>query len=140
MSLSPAHVGSREGPRQDGGTAEAMTDQGTAPAETAHPALADPVLRRFAREARAFYGPRLERIILFGSRARGDHGPHSDYDVAVFLHGFTRLWPELEPLARITTGILLDTGADVSAKPFPADQYRTWSPFMDEIQRDGVDL
>src|SRR3712207_7722889 len=31
------------------------------------------------------YGDRLERVVLFGSRARGDAGEASDYDIAVFL-------------------------------------------------------
>jgi predicted nucleotidyltransferase len=29
---------------------------------------------------------RLERAILFGSRARGEHGPESDADLALILH------------------------------------------------------
>jgi predicted nucleotidyltransferase len=31
------------------------------------------------------YGDRIERVVLFGSRARGDAQENSDYDVAVFL-------------------------------------------------------
>jgi len=31
------------------------------------------------------YGARLRGLVLFGSRARGDHRPDSDADVAVFL-------------------------------------------------------
>jgi len=27
----------------------------------------------------------VERVVLYGSRARGDAGPDSDYDAAVFL-------------------------------------------------------
>lgn len=119
---------------------ERMAEQEALSAQTAHPALTDPVLRRFASEARAFYGPRLERLVLFGSRARGDHRPDSDYDVAVFLHDFTRLWTELGPLSEITTNILVDTGAEISTKAFPAGAYRTWSPFMDEIAWDALDL
>lgn len=29
----------------------------------------------------------VERVVLYGSRARGDHKPDSDYDVAVVLKG-----------------------------------------------------
>ena len=28
--------------------------------------------------------PSIEKVILFGSRARGDHSPRSDYDLAVY--------------------------------------------------------
>ena len=45
----------------------------------------DPVLVRFRDELHEIYGSRLARIVLFGSRARGDARPDSDYDVAVFL-------------------------------------------------------
>jgi predicted nucleotidyltransferase len=48
------------------------------------------------------YGPRLERVVLFGSRARGDAQPDSDYDVAVFLNGLdgsSDRWEELRKLA-----------------------------------------
>ena len=31
------------------------------------------------------YGDRLERVVLYGSRARGDAREDFDYDVAVFL-------------------------------------------------------
>jgi predicted nucleotidyltransferase len=45
----------------------------------------DPVLVRFRAALTEIYGPRLSRVVLFGSRARGDTRPDSDYDVAVFL-------------------------------------------------------
>ncbi len=45
----------------------------------------DPVLVRFRKALDEMYGDRLERVVLFGSRARGDAHAESDYDVAVFL-------------------------------------------------------
>jgi predicted nucleotidyltransferase len=49
------------------------------------PAPMDTVLERYSASLREIYGDRLERAVLFGSRARGDAGQDSDYDVAVFL-------------------------------------------------------
>lgn len=43
----------------------------------------DPILAHFRAALDRLYGSRLERVVLFGSRARGDARP--DYDVAVFL-------------------------------------------------------
>jgi hypothetical protein len=43
-------------------------------------------------------------------------------------------------LAAITTDILEDTGAVVSATPFPAGAYRERSGFVHELRKDGVDL
>jgi predicted nucleotidyltransferase len=39
----------------------------------------------FAREARAALGDKLGRVVLFGSRARGDYEPDSDVDLIVFV-------------------------------------------------------
>jgi predicted nucleotidyltransferase len=47
------------------------------------------------------YGNQLERVVLFGSRARGDARPDSDYDVAVFLKALPDRWAELDRLARL---------------------------------------
>lgn len=100
----------------------------------------DPVLVRFRAALDALYGPRLDRVVLFGSRARGDAGADSDYDVAVFLQGPVELWEELGRLSRVTTGILDDTSALISAKPFLARLYDGRTPLMHEIRRDGVAL
>ena len=112
----------------------------TEPPRSRQATVDDPVLPRFAAALRACYGLRLERAVLFGSRARGDFRQDSDHDVAVFLRDNRGLWTELHPLAEITTDILTDTGEVISAKPFPAGSYRERSAFMGEIRRDGIDL
>jgi uncharacterized protein len=101
----------------------------------------DPVLVRFRQALDRTYGPgKIERVVLFGSRARGDARPDSDYDIAVFLFDPSPLWDDLGTLARITTAILDDTGAVISAKPFAAGSHTERSPLMREIRRDGRDL
>jgi predicted nucleotidyltransferase len=45
-----------------------------------------PILRAARAAAEARFGPRLERVILFGSRARGDHTELSDWDIALVLN------------------------------------------------------
>jgi predicted nucleotidyltransferase len=101
----------------------------------------DPVLLRFPKALNDLYGSQnIERVVLFGSRARGDALPDSDYDIAVFLNDPGELWDELGHLAHITTDILNETGAIISAKPFPAGAYQELSPLMREIRTDGIDL
>jgi predicted nucleotidyltransferase len=100
----------------------------------------DPVLDRFRAAVTEIYGDRLERLVLFGSRARGDFRPDSDYDIAVFIREMGGVWDELGPLAEVTTDILVDTGAVISAQPFRAGSYNDGRPLMLEIQRDGLDL
>jgi predicted nucleotidyltransferase len=100
----------------------------------------DPILRRIRDSLRAIYSDRIERLVLFGSRARGDAHDGSDYDIAVFLEGLTDRWRELHHLADLRTEILADTGAFLEARPFRAGAHRDRTPLMHELRRDGVDL
>jgi predicted nucleotidyltransferase len=100
----------------------------------------DTALVRFRRALNAVYGERIERVVLYGSRARGDARPDSDYDIAVFLNGSGNFNDEARRLATIETDILFDTGAVINAMPFPAGAYRDRTGLMLELRRDGVDL
>lgn len=100
----------------------------------------DPVLQRIRASLHAIYGNRIERLVLFGSRARGDAQMDSDYDVAVFLVDLTDRWREFHRLADVRTRILAETGAFLEARPFRAGAYRDRTPLMHQIRRDGIDL
>jgi predicted nucleotidyltransferase len=56
----------------------------------------DPVLEEIVRRLVVAYSP--EEIYLFGSRARGQTGPHSDYDILVVVPDEAP--PELRESAR----------------------------------------
>jgi predicted nucleotidyltransferase len=100
----------------------------------------DPVLIRFRAALDALYGERIERVVLFGSRARGDARDDSDYDIAVFLKDLTDRWPELDRLADLSTDILDETGEFIHAMPYRAGSYNERTPLMHEVRADGVDL
>ena len=100
----------------------------------------DPILGRFRKAVAERYGDQLERVVLFGSRARGDFRPDPDYDIAVFVRDPASRWDEMGRLSEITADILIDTGALISAMPFPAGTYNEPRPLMREIARDGRDL
>ena len=105
------------------------------------PAVAnDPVLVRLRTALTGLYGSQLERVLLFGSRARGDALPQSDYDVAVFLEPLGDRWAELDRLADLRVRFLDEMGAFIDAKPYPAGTYRDASPLMHEIRREGLEL
>ncbi len=105
----------------------------------ATPPTDDPILRRFKTELEAMYGARLERAILFGSRARGEAHAESDYDVAVFLRDMDDRWAEFDRLAKLHL-TFLDTGVFFDAKPYLAAAYDERTPLMREIRREGVDF
>jgi predicted nucleotidyltransferase len=101
----------------------------------------DPILKRFHAAVTERYGNRLERVVLFGSRARGDAQPDSDYDVALFLRDMPDRFAEMDRLADLSTAILDDTGAFIHAMPYRAGAYNDpGMPLIHEIRAEGIGL
>jgi predicted nucleotidyltransferase len=100
----------------------------------------DPILKRFRTALEALYGDRIERVVLFGSRARGDAQQDSDYDVAVFLRSLADRWQEVDRIVPLVTDILYEDGAFIHAMPHRAGSYENRTSLMQEIRRDGIDL
>lgn len=102
--------------------------------------VSDPVLARFRQSLDEIYGGQLERVVLFGSRARGDAHEESDYDVAIFIRDFRNRWAEMDRIVPVVTDILYDRLAFIHALPFRAEAYMERTPLMGEIRREGRDL
>jgi predicted nucleotidyltransferase len=108
-------------------------------------ASTDPVLKRLRAALDEMYGDRIARVVLFGSRARGDASPDSDYDIAIFLKDLregdlAKRWRELDRLAELRSEILGETDVFIDAKPYPAGAYWSRTSLMGEIRREGVEL
>jgi predicted nucleotidyltransferase len=100
----------------------------------------DPILNRIRAALGEVYGDRVDQIILFGSRARGDAQADSDYDIAIFLRDMPDRWHELDRLADLRIDFLDETGAFVVALPYLTGALADRSPLMHEIRRDGLRL
>jgi predicted nucleotidyltransferase len=100
----------------------------------------DPVLRRFRDTLADIYGARLVRVVLYGSRARGEASPESDSNVAVFLATLPDRWAELDRLADLSVRFLDEEGVYVDARPYSANDGHDGTPLMHEISRDGLEL
>ena len=104
---------------------------------------ADTVVLEFAQRVRSVLGDRLHAIYLFGSRARGNAPPDSDYDV--LLESTAKLSPnERNRVVDITVDIsgrsrvLFDVHYDLCDKMHGARRFLT--PFRAEVLSKGVPL
>ena len=103
------------------------------------------VLERFKLILSTRYGPHLHGLYLFGSRARGDHRPDSDADIAVVLDAADDPIGEQWSLIDLGYDILLDTGVPI--QPWVLTQDRLNGPpdqsfrgLVGAIRREGVAL
>ena len=92
------------------------------------------ILRRFRTALARAYGDNLARVVLFGSRARGDARPDSHYDVAVFLKTSRGFGWESETLA----DTLIEYGAVINALPFETAALAHETAFMETVRREGL--
>ena len=103
--------------------------------------ISDPILAKFRDAVTQIYGARIERVVLYGSRARGDAKPDSDYDIAVFLEGMASRFEEIRVITDIELSLRDDGLPHVNAMPYAAGSWRDpSSPLMYEIRKDGLDL
>jgi predicted nucleotidyltransferase len=97
------------------------------------------VLDLYRDLAQARLGDTLERIVLFGSRARGDHRPDSDWDVAVFLRH--RITPDDQrSVSAIGHDVMCETGALIQSVALPAERWYADDEFSRHIRCDGIPI
>jgi hypothetical protein len=84
--------------------------------------------------------------ILYGSRARGDHSPDSDADIAVVLKGKPQRRAQVSgDMAAIAFHVLMETGIMVQGFPLWPDELARPETFsnpalIDNILREGIHL
>ena len=87
------------------------------------------------------YGERLSRVMLFGSRARRDHTPDSDYDLLVVLKGEVDWNSTRAKVSDLIYPIECEHWVVIYCLPKSEDQYlHEQTPIMMNIRREGVEL
>ncbi|NOZ76875.1 MAG: nucleotidyltransferase domain-containing protein [Euryarchaeota archaeon] len=93
-------------------------------------------LEEFVKRAKDEHGPKIEKIILFGSYARGDYSEESDVDILVVWTGEEEEgWREM---TRIAFNVLLDTEEYISVKVLSPDDMKTDNVFVKSVLKDGI--
>lgn len=100
------------------------------------------ILEDFVTRIKNEIGPHLQRVILFGSRAKGKSLPWSDFDLLVVLDKKER--SIIDKIYDKGMDFLLEYGADISLKIYSLSDFERMSalptPFMAEIKDTGISL
>ncbi len=100
----------------------------------------DKILQFFLQRVRSQLVEHLKQIILFGSRARGDHTLYSDYDCMVLVD---TLSPGLnDAIDELAGEFLCKYSAVFSIFAVPEERYRKqiYNPFFMNVRREGISL
>lgn len=100
----------------------------------------EPILKEFKRQIVELYGPRLKKVVLYGSYARGQaNDEHSDIDLAVVLEGDVNPCREIDRMIDIITEINLEYNVLISIYPVSEKNYYSLnSPLLLNIRKEGV--
>lgn len=98
-------------------------------------------LRWATASLRELYGPRLKRLILFGSQARGEAKPESDVDVLIVLEGPTGAYEEAKRTSRVATKAAAYRDTTLSLVHMSEEEFTGGrSPLVWSVREDGIDL
>jgi|SRR5437879_11671337 len=95
------------------------------------------LVREFKRRAEQALPGRIVRVMLYGSRARGDARPDSDWDIAVFVHGEPTP-NDRHVLSDIGFDLMIEQGHNVHAFAIDVTQSPEQSYFVKNVLKDGL--
>jgi predicted nucleotidyltransferase len=98
-------------------------------------------LRALQEELKDTLGERLEKVILYGSQARGDARDDSDIDVLVVLKDDFKYGTMLKKTSRAVAKLSLDNDVVISRAFVTRQQYeQSKIPFLMNVRREGIAL
>lgn len=109
------------------------------------PDIIEKILNDFVNKQLDAYGNSIEKIILYGSYARGDYTKDSDVDIMVLtsIKDKDTVSRQLNAMYDSVYDYQLDLGVEVNPNMQNIDFYNSWLgkyPYYDNISKDGVVL
>lgn len=110
----------------------------------AMPQTMQDLIQQYISEIKKIYGSHLQRVILYGSYARGDFRQDSDIDIMILLDiSDLELKAYSQELSYMTYDFNLDNGLDIKPIAKSEAHFRKWVenyPFYANIYKEGVVL
>jgi len=98
-----------------------------------------PILQQFKTDLQKLYGDRFEKLILYGSYARGNNHELSDIDLLMVLTDMKSPYSEISVTSELTYSIYENYELYLSLVPTTHDRYEKKEvPLYKNIQREGV--
>ncbi len=86
----------------------------------------------------------IERIVLFGSKARGDGTPDSDVDLLIVINGERILSKLQDPrwatIVHGTEALDFEYGLYITPIVRHVSEVKDWTPLLDHVHKEGVEL
>ena len=99
------------------------------------------VLAELRARLQALYGPRLVKLVLFGSQARGDAEPGADIDVLVVLRGDVSPGEEIRRTGDIVADLSFQHDETIACVFMDERRFTTRNgPLLRNVRREGVPL
>lgn len=97
------------------------------------------ILTELAAALRARYQDRFVDLVVYGSEARGEAGPHSDIDVLLILSDADKPSREVDRIADILADFNLRYGVLFSILPVTQERFeKAEGPFWRNVRREGI--
>ncbi len=102
----------------------------------------DIICSAMAERYRETYQQQLDRVLLYGSYARGTNSDDSDIDIVAIVHGNRiELQHQLRSIWDLSSDLEIEYGTIISPTVIPYDEFQLYHdtlPYYQNIEKEGV--